>query len=132
MSCNRFMTIKPRERAMKWFRLFIRRQQPLQPPFYLPRRSRKTNGSCLRQPADYVSASILEVRCQWFTTAQPAKQNPQECPMKKLVPRFLNDHGGATAIEYGLIAASISIAIIAVVNTIGTNSTPHSAAFPAS
>jgi hypothetical protein len=24
MSCNRFMTIKPRERAMKWFRLFIR------------------------------------------------------------------------------------------------------------
>jgi pilus assembly protein Flp/PilA len=73
----------------------------------------------LRQPAD-LSASILEVRCQWFTTAQPAKQNPQECPMKKLILRFLNDHGGATAIEYGLIAAGISIAIIAVVNTIGT------------
>jgi pilus assembly protein Flp/PilA len=35
--------------------------------------------------------------------------------------RFLNDDSGATAIEYGLIAAGISIAIIAVVNTIGSN-----------
>jgi pilus assembly protein Flp/PilA len=41
--------------------------------------------------------------------------------MKKLVLRFLSDDSGATAIEYGLIAAGISIAIIAVVNTIGSN-----------
>jgi pilus assembly protein Flp/PilA len=41
--------------------------------------------------------------------------------MKKLVRRFLNDDSGATAIEYGLIAAGISVAIIAAVNTIGTN-----------
>jgi pilus assembly protein Flp/PilA len=34
---------------------------------------------------------------------------------------FLNDESGATAIEYGLIAAGISIAIVAVVNGIGTN-----------
>jgi pilus assembly protein Flp/PilA len=34
--------------------------------------------------------------------------------------RFLKDESGATAIEYGLIAAGISVAIIAVVNTIGT------------
>jgi pilus assembly protein Flp/PilA len=40
--------------------------------------------------------------------------------MSKLVRRFLNDDSGATAIEYGLIAAGISIAIIAVVNTLGT------------
>jgi pilus assembly protein Flp/PilA len=33
---------------------------------------------------------------------------------------FLNDESGATAIEYGLIAAGISIAIIAVVNGLGT------------
>ena len=33
---------------------------------------------------------------------------------------FLKDQSGATAIEYGLIAAGISVAIIAVVNTIGT------------
>jgi pilus assembly protein Flp/PilA len=41
--------------------------------------------------------------------------------VKNLVLRFLNDDSGATAIEYGLIAAGISIAIIAVVNTIGSN-----------
>jgi pilus assembly protein Flp/PilA len=40
--------------------------------------------------------------------------------MKKLVLRFLKDKSGATAIEYGLIAAGISIAIIAVVNGLGT------------
>jgi pilus assembly protein Flp/PilA len=34
--------------------------------------------------------------------------------------RFLKDETGATAIEYGLIAAGISIAIIAVVNGLGT------------
>jgi pilus assembly protein Flp/PilA len=33
---------------------------------------------------------------------------------------FLKNESGATAIEYGLIAAGISIAIIAVVNTLGT------------
>jgi pilus assembly protein Flp/PilA len=32
---------------------------------------------------------------------------------------FLRDESGATAIEYGLIAAGISVAIISVVNTIG-------------
>jgi pilus assembly protein Flp/PilA len=34
--------------------------------------------------------------------------------------RFLNDDRGATAIEYGLIAAGISVAIIAVVQGLGT------------
>ena len=34
---------------------------------------------------------------------------------------FLNDESGATAIEYGLIAAGISLAIIAVVNGLGSN-----------
>jgi pilus assembly protein Flp/PilA len=33
---------------------------------------------------------------------------------------FLKNESGATAIEYGLIAAGISVAIIAVVNTLGT------------
>jgi pilus assembly protein Flp/PilA len=40
--------------------------------------------------------------------------------MRKLVLRFVNEESGATAIEYGLIAAGISIAIIAVVNGLGT------------
>jgi pilus assembly protein Flp/PilA len=37
-----------------------------------------------------------------------------------LVRRFWADQSGATAIEYGLIAAGISLAIIAVVNGMGT------------
>jgi pilus assembly protein Flp/PilA len=41
--------------------------------------------------------------------------------MSKLFARFLNDETGATAIEYGLIAAGIALAIIAVVNGLGTN-----------
>jgi len=40
--------------------------------------------------------------------------------MKTLVARFLKDESGATAIEYGLIAAGISVAIIAVVNGLGS------------
>jgi len=40
--------------------------------------------------------------------------------MKNLFLRFVKNESGATAIEYGLIAAGISVAIIAVVNTIGT------------
>ncbi|HKO69799.1 MAG TPA: Flp family type IVb pilin [Bradyrhizobium sp.] len=38
-----------------------------------------------------------------------------------LVRRFFKDESGATAIEYGLIAAGISIAIIVAVNGLGTN-----------
>ena len=38
----------------------------------------------------------------------------------QLFKRFLQNQAGATAIEYGLIAAGISIAIIAVVNGLGT------------
>ncbi len=41
--------------------------------------------------------------------------------MTKLVLRFLKDNSGATAIEYGLIAAGISVAIIAAVQLVGTN-----------
>jgi pilus assembly protein Flp/PilA len=44
-----------------------------------------------------------------------------ELPMKNLISRFVKDESGATAIEYGLIAAGISLAIIAVVNGIGSS-----------
>jgi len=40
--------------------------------------------------------------------------------MKNLMVRFLKDESGATAIEYGLIAAGISVIIIGSVNSIGT------------
>lgn len=41
--------------------------------------------------------------------------------MKKIFAKFWADQSGATAIEYGLIAAGISLAIIAVVNGLGSN-----------
>jgi len=37
----------------------------------------------------------------------------------QMISRFLRDETGATAIEYGLIAAGIALAIIAVVNGLG-------------
>ncbi len=37
------------------------------------------------------------------------------------IEKFLRDESGATAIEYGLIAACISVAIIAAIQTVGTN-----------
>jgi len=40
--------------------------------------------------------------------------------VKKSLAKFWADESGATAIEYGLIAAGISLAIIAVVNGLGT------------
>lgn len=40
--------------------------------------------------------------------------------MKAMLNRFIADESGATAIEYGLIAAGISLAIIAAVNGLGT------------
>jgi pilus assembly protein Flp/PilA len=41
--------------------------------------------------------------------------------MLKLVQSFLRNESGATAIEYGLIAALISVAIITAATTLGTN-----------
>jgi pilus assembly protein Flp/PilA len=38
----------------------------------------------------------------------------------KTIRQFLADETGATAIEYGLIAAGISLAIIAIINGLGT------------
>ena len=41
--------------------------------------------------------------------------------MTKFVSRFVKDESGATAIEYGLIAALIAVVIIGVLGTVGTN-----------
>ena len=40
--------------------------------------------------------------------------------MKNLIQRFKSDEDGATAIEYGLIAALLAVAIIAAVRSLGT------------
>jgi pilus assembly protein Flp/PilA len=41
--------------------------------------------------------------------------------MTKFVSRFVKDESGATAIEYGLIAALIAVVIIGAVTAVGTN-----------
>jgi pilus assembly protein Flp/PilA len=43
--------------------------------------------------------------------------------MKTLLNRFIKDQSGATAIEYGLIAALIAVAIITVLGQVGTSLT---------
>ena len=43
--------------------------------------------------------------------------------MNKLFSRFVSDDSGATAIEYGLIAALIAVVIIGALQIIGTNLT---------
>ena len=43
-----------------------------------------------------------------------------ETTLKRMVQKFWFDESGATAIEYGLIAAGIALAIITVVNSLGT------------
>jgi pilus assembly protein Flp/PilA len=41
--------------------------------------------------------------------------------MKKFLSSFLSNQSGATAIEYGLIAAGIAVAIISIVKTVGSD-----------
>lgn len=41
--------------------------------------------------------------------------------MRDLFVKFINDDSGATAIEYGLIAACIAVAIIAILQSIGSS-----------
>jgi len=48
-------------------------------------------------------------------------RDQQEFAMKNLILSFFRDETAATAIEYGLIAAGIAVAIIAVVQGLGTN-----------
>ena len=43
--------------------------------------------------------------------------------MRKLLARFKNNQAGATAIEYGLIAALMSVVVIGVFGTLGTSFT---------
>jgi len=63
------------------------------------------------------------------THAQTAKSGPTEATMMNLLKRFANDESGATAVEYGLVAAGISVAIIAVMQGLGSklNTTMQSA-----
>jgi pilus assembly protein Flp/PilA len=58
---------------------------------------------------------------QWHAICEQGWQGRREDTiMKKTLTNFLADESGATAIEYGLIAAGIALAIITVVNGMGS------------
>ena len=58
---------------------------------------------------------------QWYWgKALHKRAHTQELLMTRLFSRFMNNESGATAIEYGLIAAGISVAIIATVVGLGS------------
>jgi pilus assembly protein Flp/PilA len=64
-------------------------------------------------------ASELTVRLRFF--AMITKSTQSETPeMTKLIRKFFNDESGATAIEYGLIAALVSVAAIVALTALGT------------
>jgi pilus assembly protein Flp/PilA len=57
----------------------------------------------------------------WHVICEQACQRHREDTiMKNVLKNFIADESGATAIEYGLIAAGIALAIIAVVNNLGS------------
>ena len=51
-----------------------------------------------------------------FAGIEQFQRDPAEAELNRIFLKFLSDESGATAIEYGLIAAGISLAIIALVN----------------
>src|SRR5579864_4672672 len=93
--------------------------------------SRQTGGPCvvtgcgmsgLASPSRF----LMKVQSKRLNPSQPAVStsvpvSTEELIMTTLVLRFLADDTGATAIEYGLIAAGIAVAIIATVQALGTN-----------
>jgi pilus assembly protein Flp/PilA len=65
----------------------------------------------------------LTLWSRWFPPRNDQSSKPRvqmELQMTKLVARFVKDESGATAIEYGLIASGIALAIIAAVTGTGT------------
>jgi pilus assembly protein Flp/PilA len=72
------------------------------------------------------SQFLMKVQSKKLNRPQPAVAtsipvSTEDPIMTTLVLRFLADDTGATAIEYGLIAAGIAVAIIATVQALGTN-----------
>lgn len=82
------------------------------------------------QPAERVNAPISGVRFigykilrtrKGLTLLTASEGKARAFPMLHLLVRFGKDQSGATAIEYGLIAAGIAAVIIVAVNTLGGN-----------
>jgi pilus assembly protein Flp/PilA len=78
------------------------------------------NFSCRRNPTFGMRIYVFASSAVHNPPRTVVFQELRELSMSQLLARFWKDQSGATAIEYGLIAAGISVVIIAVVNGIGT------------
>jgi pilus assembly protein Flp/PilA len=80
--------------------------------------------SCARLTAEkHAAATVPRVQCDIGAAVVELSSISMEKTMRSLISRFVEDTSGATAIEYGLIAAGIAVAIIAVVQGVGTKLT---------
>jgi pilus assembly protein Flp/PilA len=77
-------------------------------------------NEALASPPPFKTQSSRIFRKVSLCLAASVNNETGNATMKKLLSRFAKDESGATAIEYGLIAAGISVAIITVVGTLGT------------
>ena len=71
--------------------------------------------------ANCIFTNVQGVTGQLSRTATRMATTKEGPMMSKYLTKFWKDQSGATAIEYGLIAAGISIAIIAAVQATGTS-----------
>jgi pilus assembly protein Flp/PilA len=88
---------------------------------------RASGGNGLRHFRHHASVTVFdessteEVKSVTTCCRYKRPVSTEDPIMTTLVLRFLADDTGATAIEYGLIAAGIAVAIIATVQALGTN-----------
>jgi pilus assembly protein Flp/PilA len=64
---------------------------------------------------------LLSKRC--FPNGDATTDNQEQSNMQAFIKNFANDESGATAIEYGLIAALVAVAMISAASTVGKNIT---------
>jgi pilus assembly protein Flp/PilA len=108
--CSDYMAVCSSQRAGL-------RQSGYQTIVHLRERARLSAAGLTRRQLQFVK---LVPRSVDRSSAGPGGNSTQEHTMAIILKRFVNDESGATAIEYGLIAAGISVAIITVVNTLGS------------
>jgi pilus assembly protein Flp/PilA len=75
-------------------------------------------AACIEITKKIIVTSLL-VNSQPSSNREGAKREDQ--PMLKCVRRFIDDETGATAIEYGLIAAIVSVGLISALTSLKTN-----------
>jgi pilus assembly protein Flp/PilA len=81
----------------------------------------ENNWAFLNQPFSvFVNTLAISNTLGWIGDGARERQCKAGVLMRRLFSKFLDDQSGATAIEYCLIAAGLSIVIITAVNGIGT------------